>query len=656
MTSNLDHSVSKLLAVTIIKKHEAKTSSSLSRWINSCDKYGIKYEIIRNKHENGNDDQIEGSLWPLNVLHNVLLANKKEYILFTDHNSSFMLGSPIDILNYYKKATNNDSDKILYPVRNGKDKDNVSGFIGRARTLLKLLDKKNNISAVTQLDTKCLLFQNVANCSKKTDLGLNGSILHNKATNTYPKILCTDDANRLRFNSLENYTLNNFVLNNSKLDKSNLPRIDIFAFGTKGNSLNVVKSLDTILYPPDLLRVWVFCEYGLIIPNTKYNSKTIFIQTDMRKAHDSMIKMMLSSNADYAWLIYEDYVITEPNILADCIKTNKLIVAPLFRKAGKDERFSNFWGDLDSNGFYSRSEDYVHILNQTTKTVWNVPYVAGNILIKKDIIVNNPNLFVKYDNLDTDMQLCRNLRECNELMYVLNANMYGVIEDEPNNEYVTLSNKTKWSPKDYLHPDFYDFIYGADPDSKPDPRKSDKSIFKQILPDVWQFPIFSERFCHALIAEAESFGKWSAGNNATYDPRLPGKHEYYPTQDIHLNQIGLHDFWLDKVVHGFFAKVMSHLYKYKSKGYNIAFIARYKFGEQVKLSPHHDSSVYTTNIALNECGVEYEGGGCRYVYMDKKLTHTPIGYVNLHPGKLSHYHEGLPITSGKRYILVSFNE
>lgn len=48
------------------------------------------------------------------------------------------------------------------------------------------------------------------------------------------------------------------------------------------------------------------------------------------------------------------------------------------------------------------------------------------------------------------------------------------------------------------------------------------------------------------------------------------------------------------------------------------FVVRYKPTEQPKLRPHHDSSTYTINIALNRAGVDYEGGGCKFLrYFDK---------------------------------------
>ena len=30
------------------------------------------------------------------------------------------------------------------------------------------------------------------------------------------------------------------------------------------------------------------------------------------------------------------------------------------------------------------------------------------------------------------------------------------------------------------------------------------------------------------------------------------------------------------------------------------------------------------------------------------------GYALIHPGRITHYHEGLPVTKGKKYVCVSF--
>jgi len=90
---------------------------------------------------------------------------------------------------------------------------------------------------------------------------------------------------------------------------------------------------------------------------------------------------------------------------------------------------------------------------------------------------------------------------------------------------------------------------------------------------------------------------------------------------------------------------------YKTKNINISFVVKYSMDGQKELMPHHDSSTYTINICLNN---DFEGGGCRFVRQNYTLNNKSIGHAAMHPGRLTHYHEGLQITNGKRFILVCF--
>ena len=72
---------------------------------------------------------------------------------------------------------------------------------------------------------------------------------------------------------------------------------------------------------------------------------------------------------------------------------------------------------------------------------------------------------------------------------------------------------------------------------------------------------------------------------------------------------------------------------------------------QKELKPHHDSSAFTVNICLNN---DFEGGGCEFIHQKTKVVNKDIGSLIIHPGRVTHYHQGLPITRGTRYILVSF--
>ena len=46
---------------------------------------------------------------------------------------------------------------------------------------------------------------------------------------------------------------------------------------------------------------------------------------------------------------------------------------------------------------------------------------------------------------------------------------------------------------------------------------------------------------------------------------------------------------------------------------DLIFVVRYRPTAQSFLRPHHDSSTYTINVGLNRPGVDYEGGGARFI-------------------------------------------
>ena len=113
------------------------------------------------------------------------------------------------------------------------------------------------------------------------------------------------------------------------------------------------------------------------------------------------------------------------------------------------------------------------------------------------------------------------------------------------------------------------------------------------------------------------------------------------------------------------------------------FVVRYHPDEQANLRPHHDASTYTINIALNRPNIDYkviilwllnwnigtlkfhfiqlnnidllsQGGGCRFIRYNCSVVDLRLGWSLIHPGRLTHYHEGLTVNEGVRYIMVSF--
>ena len=155
-----------------------------------------------------------------------------------------------------------------------------------------------------------------------------------------------------------------------------------------------------------------------------------------------------------------------------------------------------------------------------------------------------------------------------------------------------------------------------------------------------------------MIAESEASNEWSSGTQN--DNRLKGGYEPVPTRDIHFNQLGYKQAF--KVM---LLRYAAPIAQYHYTGYtmvaeeNLDFIVKYQPEGQPYLRPHHDASSVTVVITLNRRGIDFEGGGTHFI-RQKCHAFSPKGYATLHPGRVTHQHEGLETTKGTRYIIVSF--
>lgn len=331
-------------------------------------------------------------------------------------------------------------------------------------------------------------------------------------------------------------------------------------------------------------------------------------------------------------------------VLRELLKYNRGFVAPLLSKY--DSLWSNFWGDLSPSGFYARSNDYLDIVNHKIVGMWNVPYISGGYLIKKELFEKLN--FYHNTQLDPDMAFCEKMREDGVFMYIVNEQNYGHIVDDSEFDptrtkpdfYSLPTNQLDWE-KRYLHPEYHLQV---------------NESYKQIQPctDVFWLKAVTEEFCDDLIDIMETFGQWSSGTNK--DERIQGGYENVPTRDIHFRQVGLNGMW-NKFMNTYIKPLSEIIFTGYSVGTHYAdlqFVVRYKPDEQPSLRPHHDASTYTINIALNSAGVDYEGGGCKFTRYNCSVTDTKKGWMLMHPGRLTHQHEGLHTTKGTRYILVTF--
>lgn len=379
----------------------------------------------------------------------------------------------------------------------------------------------------------------------------------------------------------------------------------------------------------------------------QFNSVTVLQPEDNLaeyQARNQAIKICQDKKCDYLFVVDGTVVLKNKDTLKILIKQNKPILAPIMTKEGK--LWSNFWGATGEDGYYARSRDYLAIVQRERRGVWNVPFISSIYLVQKQAL-SKLNGAYGPDSLDPDMAMCKNLREQGIFMYATNLYIFGRLLETDNYKtdmlhndlWEIFDNKVDWEEK-YIHENYSQNFNLSIPVDQP-------------CPDVFWFPILTETFANQLIEEMEHFGEWSGGRHE--DKRLSGGYENVPTDDIHMNQIGFERHWLH-FLKEYIVPVNNRVYPgYHSEARSIMnFVVKYDPNRQYYLRPHHDSSTYTINVALTRPGIDHGGGGCRFIRYNCQVTDTRIGWSFMHPGRLTHYHEGLPVTWGKRYIMISF--
>uniref|UniRef100_A0A4W2F9X7 Procollagen-lysine,2-oxoglutarate 5-dioxygenase 2 n=1 Tax=Bos indicus x Bos taurus TaxID=30522 RepID=A0A4W2F9X7_BOBOX len=601
-------------------------------------------------------------------------ANQEDLVvLFTECFNVIFAGGPEEVLKKFQKSNHKvvfAADGILWPdkrladkypiVHIGKRYLNSGGFIGYAPYINRIVQQWN-----LQDNDDDQLF--------------------------YTKIYI-DPLKRILLNYFGNYIPNAWTQDNGctfcEVDTIDLSAVDVYPNVTIGvfieqptpflpRFLNTLLTLD---YPKEALKFFIHNK-------EVYHEKDIKVFFDKAKHEITTIKIVgpeenlsqaearnmgmdfcrQDKNCEYYFSVDADVVLTNPRTLKILIEQNRKIIAPLVTRHGK--LWSNFWGALSPDGYYARSEDYVDIVQGNRVGIWNVPYMANVYLIKGKTLRSEMierNYFVR-DKLDPDMALCRNAREMTlqrekdsptpetfqmlsppkgVFMYISNRHEFGRllstanynISHFNNDLWQIFENPVDWKEK-YINRD-YSKIFT-------------ENIVEQPCPDVFWFPIFSEKACDELVEEMEHYGQWSGGKH--HDSRISGGYENVPTDDIHMKQIGLENVWLH-FIREFIAPVTLKVFAgYYTKGFALLnFVVKYSPERQRSLRPHHDASTFTINIALNNVGEDFQGGGCKFLRYNCSIESPRKGWSFMHPGRLTHLHEGLPVKNGTRYIAVSF--
>ncbi|KAI6647973.1 Procollagen-lysine,2-oxoglutarate 5-dioxygenase 3 [Oopsacas minuta] len=524
-----------------------------------------------------------------------------------------------------------------------------------------------------RLDHRSHIFQNLNGAFGDVELEFrdNDTVLLNKLYQTYPAMVHGNGASKNNLNNLGNYLAQSWVkefgcvhcdesiIESIDFSPENSPTIQLAIF-VEGPTPFLTLFLDKISelsYPKKSIRLFLHNNYDYhsgtlnkwIKENHKlyksYLIKSPHGKLDEAQAKNTSVHQCLEkSECEYLFTVNSDAMLTNKDIIQLLIQRNRSIIAPLIRMPGK--YWSNFWGQVAPDGFYARSFDYFEIIQGDRKGIWNAAFISTAILYNREALEKGLNF--ESPDLSTDMAGPAFLREKGRFMYSDNQEEYGHLTDATNFDvtrrnpdmYMLYDNKLDWETV-YLHENYSG---NFEPDVN----------YSMPCPDVYNVPLVSPLYCQHLIEEMEFFGKWSGGGHN--DARLAGGYENVPTVDIHMNQIGYEKHWLT-IIKDYVLPVQEKIYVgYSSDGKAIMnFVVKYHPKGQKYLRPHHDSSTFTINVALNRHEIDFTGGGSNFLRYNCSVPQNPVGWLIMHPGRLTHYHEGLEIISGVRYIMNNWS-
>ncbi|XP_017861023.1 PREDICTED: procollagen-lysine,2-oxoglutarate 5-dioxygenase 1 [Drosophila arizonae] len=675
------------------------------RYIRSAQVYDIEVTTLGlGEQWQGGDMKGLGGGYKINLLRKAVEELKDAedtIILFTDSYDVVFTAPLTEILEKFKESGAKVlfsaekycwPDKSLadsYPAVGAKESRylNSGAFIGYAPQVVELLkeeiedtgddqlyytkvflDEAKRAKLNIKLDTQSRLFQSLNGAQNdvklEVDLDSNQGVLPNIDFLTTPAIIHGNGPSKINLNAYANYLAKTFSgvctfcqeypleLNEQELPIITLavmvnqpvPFLDMFLAGIE--KLNYPKkSMHLFMYSnaelhDELVQSYV-TKHGKSYASVKYILSTDGLTES--QGRQLALDKAKQKHSDYIFYVDGDAHIEDSEVLRELLRMNKQFVAPVFSKY--HELWSNFWGALSETGYYARSHDYVDIVKRNLIGMFNVPHVTTIYLIKKSAF---DAVKFEHKELDPDMAMSDSLRDAGVFMYVSNERYFGHLINADNfnttvarpDFYTLFSNRYDWTLK-YIHPNYSSQL-------------NESVVIPQPCPDVYWFQIVTDAFCDDLVAIMEAYGKWSDGSNS--DTRLEGGYEAVPTRDIHMRQVGLDALYL-KFLQMFVRPLQERVfmgYFHDPPRSLMNFMVRYKPDEQPSLRPHHDSSTYTINIAMNRAGIDYEGGGCRFLRYNCSVTETKKGWMLMHPGRLTHFHEGLLVTKGTRYIMISF--
>ena len=162
--------------------------------------------------------------------------------------------------------------------------------------------------------------------------------------------------------------------------------------------------------------------------------------------------------------------------------------------------------------------------------------------------------------------------------------------------------------------------------------------FDIIHDDMLLIDFMTKSQCERLIEISDTHGGWEP---------LPG--DKFPAYEIRMKELGLWDELEQQWVNEIYPVIEDYWHPLKMYGLRDAFTMRYSLDTQTSLNNHHDASLVTGSVKLND---DYEGA--KLIFPRQGVTNdvAEVGQCILFPGQVTHGHYCDELKGGVKYSLT----
>lgn len=161
---------------------------------------------------------------------------------------------------------------------------------------------------------------------------------------------------------------------------------------------------------------------------------------------------------------------------------------------------------------------------------------------------------------------------------------------------------------------------------------------ERIGEDTLVVDFMSKAQCEQMIELSEAHGGWEP---------LPG--DKFPAYEIRIKELGLWDELEAHWVNEIYPIVEKYWHPLKMYGLRDAFTMRYSMDTQTSLNLHHDASLVTGSVKLND---NYKGATLIFPRQYTNNEDVPVGKCILFPGQVTHGHYCDELKEGTKYSLT----